>query len=104
MRILQSLTADPVNGLNFSSVFVTTAFFLKKSKSIVMRAGLTETVTVGRCQYGMVSLISLLFDELFLFRNSSLFLVDGVPGALNADAVAMSKMQKMKSDCNIAAI
>ena len=55
MRIRQSLTADPVNGLNFSSVFVTTAFFLKKSKSMVMRAGLTETVTVGRCQHGVVS-------------------------------------------------
>ena len=42
----QALTADPVSGLNFSSVFVTTAFFLKKSKSMVMRTGLTETVTV----------------------------------------------------------
>ena len=69
-----------------------------------MRAGLTETVTVGRCQHGMVSLISVLFDKVFLFHNNSLLHIDGIPGALNADAVAISTMQKMKSDCNIATI
>ena len=41
----QELTADPVNGLNLVSTgLATTAFFLKKSKSIVMRAGLVDMV------------------------------------------------------------
>ena len=39
------LTADPVKGLNLvSSGLATTAFFLKKSKSMVMRAGLVDMV------------------------------------------------------------
>ena len=43
------------------------------------------------------------FVQLIAFVCRGVINVLFIPGALNADAVAMSTMQKTKSDCNIVA-